>query len=427
MNSRTAKLLLVILTLFMTLTVINVVVHIFQNDYDTETAIEFSASNSITFKGVYVRDEQIISSNVEGVISYAVNDGGKLSLGETVAQIYTDENQIQINDRIAAIDQEIALLEKIQNPGTQEVAQPAYLASLIDEKYKDIIFCKETGNLSKFSSEKEELLVYLSTMQYVTKEISDFKDKISSLKSERANLMAQKKNPVSEVKASRPAYFASYVDGYEGDITYSSIEKMTSSEIKNITDYTKKTYPSMVVGKLINGYQWKLVGVINDKKDLFEARDEIKLYFPLSDKTITAEIESVRDGDEEGEKIITAVCSEMSYDFVQHRVETVEIQDKEHKGIRISRNAIRVESNPDRIFGPPNIIKNDNHDGTFSYTLPEPVNDVKGVYIRLGEKIVFKKIDVIFEGDDFVISRATTDSSYVQLYDDTIVGGLSLE
>ena len=127
MNTRTAKLLLAILIAFMTLTIINVIVHIFKNDYETETAVAVSTSNSIVFKGVYIRDEEVLDYSKDGVISYVVEDGGRLSSGETAAYVYSDEKQIRINERIAEIDEEIAVLKKIQNPGTKEVAQPAYL------------------------------------------------------------------------------------------------------------------------------------------------------------------------------------------------------------------------------------------------------------------------------------------------------------
>ena len=52
---------------------------------------------------------------------------------------------------------------------------------------------------------------------------------------------------------------------------------------------------------------------------------------------------------------------------------------------------------------------------------------VHGAYIKHGEKVIFKKIDPIFQGEDYVVSRVNTDKDYVQLYDDVIVGGLSLE
>ena len=47
----------------------------------------------------------------------------------------------------------------------------------------------------------------------------------------------------------------------------------------------------------------------------------------------------------------------------------------------------------------------------------------KGVYVILGQKITFKKIDVIYENekDDFVISKNTSEEDYLLLYDQILL------
>ena len=45
----------------------------------------------------------------------------------------------------------------------------------------------------------------------------------------------------------------------------------------------------------------------------------------------------------------------------------------------------------------------------------------KGVYIRKGEQVVFKKIDVIYEGGDYVLSKITNDNEFLALYDDIMI------
>ncbi len=416
MNTRTAKLLLAILVLFLMLTVINVVVHIFKNDYVTETAVAVSASNAVSFKGVYIRDEQIIEYKGKGVISYAVDDGGRLSSGETAAYVYNDEKQIRINEKIAEIDAEIAVLNKIQNPGTQEVDQPAYLAGLIENAYKNIIAYKEAGDLEKLRSEKEELVIYLSTMQYVTQEIHNFSDKIASLKTERHNLESQQVDPIDTIPVPNSAYFVSYTDGYENILNFSKAETLTASEIKSVTDINNAKIDPDSIGKIINGYTWKIAGVIEDPRDYFKDGKKIKLYFPSSGNTIDAVIEKIRaaETDNQNEKIIIINCTDMSYDFVQHRVETIEIQDEEYKGIRIPREAIIVKEME---------IEKRNPE---TDAIEMVKTGVRGVYIKQGEKVTFKLIDEIFQDEDYIVSRVRPESKYVQLYDDTIVSGVSV-
>jgi len=415
MNTRTAKLLLAILVLFLLLTVINVIVHIFKNDYVTETAVAVSASNSVSFKGVYIRDEKVIGYGKNGVISYAVKDGGRLSSGETAAYVYNDEKQIRLNEQIAQLDAEIAVLKKIQNPGTQEVAQPAYLAGLIETAYKNIIADKQSGDLDRLRSEKEELIIYLSTMQYVTQEIYNFSDKIASLETEKHHLEEQKVPPIDTITVPDPSYFVSYTDGYEDILNFSKAQTLTAAEIRSVTDMNTDRIKPDSIGKVINGYAWKIAGVIEDSKDFFKEGNSIKLYFPSSNNSLDAVIEKVRDGDSENEKIIIIECTDMSYDFVQHRVETIEIQDDEYKGIRIPREAVYVKEVPKEVVN------------EITLEVETVTAAVPGVYVKQGENVIFKKIDSVFQGDDFIVSRVRPEKDYVQLYDDTIVSGLSVE
>ena len=414
MNTRTAKLLLSILVVFMTLTIINVIVHIFKNDYVTETAVAISASNSVSFRGVYIRDEETIEYSRGGVISYAVDDGGRLSSGEIAAYVYDDENQIRINERIAEIDSEIAVLKKIQNPGTQEVAQPAYLAGLIENAYRNIIYSKESGDLDKVRTEKQELIIYLSTMQYVTQKVYNFSDKIASLETEKHSLESRQVDPTDTITVPHSSYFVSYTDGYEEILDFKKAETITASEIRSVSDSNPEKINAASIGKVINGYSWKIVGVIEDSKDFFKEGNSIKLYFPSSDTSIDAEIEKIRDGDTENEKIIIIKCTDMSYDFVQHRVETIEIQDDEYKGIRIPREAVYVKEEEQEVVNPETGTSE-----TVKVSIP-------GVYIKQGENVIFKKIDSVFQGEDYVVSKVRTEKEYVQLYDDTIVSGLSI-
>ena len=49
----------------------------------------------------------------------------------------------------------------------------------------------------------------------------------------------------------------------------------------------------------------------------------------------------------------------------------------------------------------------------------------KGVYVLKGEQVEFKKIDVVFEGSDYILSKVNeTDKSYLALYDNIMIEGV---
>ncbi len=123
-------------------------------EYKTETATYAEADDSVSFKAIYIRNEEVVRYSGNGVVSYEVPDGGKLGKGSVIAEIYADESQIDVKQKIDDINNQLSILKKIQNPGTIESAQPSNLATLIDEKYRSIISDRESGNIEDISSKK---------------------------------------------------------------------------------------------------------------------------------------------------------------------------------------------------------------------------------------------------------------------------------
>lgn len=173
-NSVTLRIVRWILAVMSIVCVFSVVYHIYNKQYQTETAIYATADESVAFQGVYVRDETPCTYSGQGAVCYQVSDGGKLGVNSVIAQIYGDESQIDLLQQISKLQDELALLEKIQNPGTSESAQPANLSALIQERYKSLILNRERNRLTALEAEKEQMLILMSTYQLITNTGLDF-------------------------------------------------------------------------------------------------------------------------------------------------------------------------------------------------------------------------------------------------------------
>ena len=116
-NTRMMHILLIVLSIAIIATIGTIFYHFVDTQYKTETAVSATAEQSETFQGVYVRDETVLTYNGSGAISYNVPDGGKVEKGGTIAEIYADQSAIETNQQIAALQQELNLLNRISNPG----------------------------------------------------------------------------------------------------------------------------------------------------------------------------------------------------------------------------------------------------------------------------------------------------------------------
>ena len=360
---------------------ISVIYNMKNRESDTESALIAEATASAEFKGVFIRAEQPMKYSGSGVLVYNVSDGGKLGKGSVIAEAYPDGSQITVRREEAAVEKQLDLLKKIQNPGTRESAQPAELSESIEEIYRNLMLCRDKQDYKEISNLKDELVVNMSTYQIITGEVKDFSQQIIDLQHELNKLKLQEKTSSEVVTSPRSCYFVSYCDGYEETLNKSSLDSLTADQLLEITD--ERSDDPKVVGKLIDGYNWYLAGVVDN------SHQEYKV----------------------GSVLILA-CREFSSELVQHRTENIELVRGTYRGLKVPREAIRFVT-----------AEETTGEGENATTTEVTY---KGVYVLKGEQVQFKKIDVIYEGSNYVLSSLdhTGDDSYLVLYDDIMIEGV---
>ena len=88
MKSYTEKIVYIVVFVLVSAVVGCQVFMMMNSSHDTEEAVLYTVSDSISFKGIFVRDETPIYYNGEGVVNYLVKDGEKAAKNSVVAEIY---------------------------------------------------------------------------------------------------------------------------------------------------------------------------------------------------------------------------------------------------------------------------------------------------------------------------------------------------
>jgi hypothetical protein len=344
-----------------------------------------------------VRNETVVTGVSGGVLSYPETDGSKIAKDSVVAYVYKSANDIYINQQIEKLQEEVELLEKEQSPGTTAAAQPEFMSSLIEEKYQTITTLIAKNDLSSLAEERKNFQSLLGIYQIVIGEETDYSDRIESLNKQIEELQKKQSEPRDVITVPDSGYFISYADGYELTLTPDTVSSITADEIKEIIandGYRASGIPKNAVGKIVSGYEWKLVGLINESDALFRTGQTVEIKLSSTPDTVDAVIDDIVPTDDPDESIIILSCEKLNYNLVQNRTERVELILNDYSGIKVPGEAVRFNK-----------------------------NNEKGVYILLGQRITFKKINVIFECDDYLLSASTSDSSYVSVYDDIILNG----
>lgn len=397
MDSFTSKLLVVVICFFIIIFVFNQVKTFFENDYSTETAVLYSSAEKITFQGVYVRNETVVTNDTNGILSYPNVDGSKIAKDSVVAYVYRTDNDIYVKHKIKRLKEEVELLEKEQNPGTTDVAQPEFIAGLIEEKYQTITSMIAKSDYEGLAEERKNLQSLMGIYQIAINNETNYNDRINSLYEEIEKYEKKQTQPLDIIKSGDSGYFISYVDGYESLLKPDKTNEISSDLINEIIENngsnTDVVSPK-AIGKMVDGYKWKLVGIVNTNEADFNVGNMVSLKISSSPESVEVIIEDIIETDTDDESIIVLSCETFNNNFVKCRTERVELILNDFNGIKVPRDAIRFNK------------KNE-----------------KGVYVLFGQKVSFKKLDIIYECDEYVLSRISADSNYVSNYDNIITKG----
>lgn len=411
MNEITTRILDYLVLLFAVVLASSIIYHLFNQDYKTETAIYAEVSDVSKLQGVYVRSETEKSYSGSGAVRYCVSDGAKLGVGSVIAEVYDSEEQIDLRRSIAKKQDELSMLTKVENPGTSDYAQPANLSTLIEEQYKTMLRLREVGDYSSMLERKREMTVLMSTYDKITGQSDNLQSRITELQDEISMLELRLTEPMEKITAEKSAYFVSYVDGYEKILTPQNMAQLRQEQLAEVTDGgppNAERSPN-VIGKLIDGYEWYIVGVFDNTKLRLSEGDSATVRLESVSDDLHAEVVSLVSAGDITKTQVILRCETLTYDVVQHRTERVEILRKTVEGVKVPRTAIRFQKMPKL-----------DEEGKETGEL----ENCMGVYVLVGENAEFRKIEIVYEDEEYYLSSLNAGNGYVALYDDIIVNGV---
>ncbi|MBQ4094866.1 MAG: hypothetical protein IJC65_00375 [Oscillospiraceae bacterium] len=394
-NSTTLKVVAWLLSVFVLLTLGSQLYFAYHDKFEYNVALEYEVSENISFKGIIVRDETLIKSSSDGVIDYRYSDGSKISAGSLIAECYSSKSEILSKQRIDAYEKEIANLKEAQSYAEADYSDADSVKKLIDEKYSEIINHIQLGEYELAQMDKSELLMLMNKYNIITGVDEDYNSLIESLTGKIELVKDVYSDPISTIVSEKGGYFVSVTDGYEEQLNYETIYDLTADDINSIIENPRKeTYGT--VGKCFDSYSCKIIGIINTDNPYF-ADTYLSVKLSSGSSSYEVYVESIEKIDDEGNCIIILDCEMMDSSIIKNRVEQMHLVFDDYKGIKVDRKAIRF------------------------------VDNQKGVYIIYGEDMLFKKINVIYEGDDFVLAEITDNPDYLNVYDQIVLEGYNVK
>lgn len=399
MESRWTSIIILVLSLFVLVFFIGQVFFAGGEKVETETAFTYSMTEDIPFEGVFLRDETVVYSSGSGVLDYEHSDGSKVGKSSVIARRYRSEADIEYRREIEKINEQIEVLTDAQRLAGTDNNQLETISSQINERHSLILECLISGDYTAAQEQENAMLGVLSKREISRGDINSYEAKISSLKSRAAELEAMLSGDVEEIYAGGAGYFVSSVDGYENRLSFDDSDSITADQIEEVLDKPDLGASSGAVGKLIADYRWRVAAVIN-RELLFGCYEggEVTLRVRSDPTPIEAEIVSITDtGRGDGTAVYVFECATLTSSVASGRTAQFKYIVNSYGGLRVSRSAIRYNDEQER-----------------------------GVYIVQGGKLVFRKINVEYWGDDYIICSQEADDGYLKLYDKIVTEGKDL-
>lgn len=394
----TTRIIWLLIGVFFLTMIISQIVIAFNNPIVTQVAKLYTTTESIGFKGVYVRDEKLVSYPVNGVVSYTHPDGSKISKNSIIAEVYNNQNDIALQQMIDELVAQKAVLEDAQALVGTDTSQLESFSNQIAEKHSLIMKYLQDGDYKSASELKSDMLNLQSKREIVKGVETSYSDKIREIENEIALLRSRISGSPYDISIGETGYFISTVDGYESKLNSETVFELTKDQINAIIQSEEvETNPSGVIGKLISGYKWYLVAVLDTVRlgTVFEGAT-VSLRIGSSQQNVKADIISL-ERQADGSSIAIFECDMFLADFIDSRVTQVKLLMDDYSGIRIPNEALRV------------------------------VDNEVGVFVRNGIVVEFKKVRQIISEENYTLVEDTTDEAgYISLYDAVIVEGKDL-
>ena len=390
-----------IIVLFFTAEMYNLV----GRTYSTVTVTEQTVLETIDAKMYIIRDETLLTSPASGVTVPLAENGERVSRGSTVAAVFQSEASAENYIQASSLE---AKLETYQKIDSQLRLADVDLAKLTEETDSEFIKLLDAVYNNDFSSLSDSKLLFsekLSRKQISLDKNVDCSAKIASLQNEISALRSSS-NPTQIITAESAGYYVSKIDGYENVLTCSDLDSLTKEQLENAFNAEKQEPSSGSIGKIIDGYNWYIATVIDSAKakEITSNMSARIVFDDFDSEPVKTNVYLNKTVDSDKSLLIFR-CNLMNDHLAQLRMVDGKIVINEYTGLKVDRDAIRVDE-----------------------------NGKSGVFIWRGNIVNFRSLNIIYSEDSFVIASKPSESSdieldypHLKLYDEVIISGKELK
>ena len=179
--------------------------------------------------------------------------------------------------------------------------------------------------------------------------------------------------------------FVSKVDGYENALNFDNIKKFEYNDMVYENIDKSKSDEGNAIGKIIKSTKWYLLCYVpEDQMYGIQQNMEVSTKFACESDYIPTKVERVVKGKNGQDSLVILSCEYMDNKLCFTRFENIFIKKSSYFGFKIPKDSLKLYEDNGVLY--------------------------KGIYVKNGANLVFKRIDILYSGDNFVIAESFKDS-----------------
>ncbi len=371
--------------------------------YGTQIAYEQTVLETVDAEMYVIRDEIVLDTSVTGVIVPLAKNSERVSKGSTIAAAFPSEASAENYVKLQALSKKLDAYQKIDSQLKLANIDIDKLTDEIDSDFESMLNAAYNNDFSSLEEDKLSFSEKLSRRQISFGNDVDCTGKIAEIQSEISALKSAG-TPSEIITADESGYYVSKLDGYENVLTCKDIDSLTPEILKKALDAKGNEKSESSIGKIIDGYNWYVAAVIDSSAaDDFSKGKSVRLMLDESmGNPVKTVVHTVKKFD--SQLLVIFRCNLMNEDLTELRKVNGKIILNEYTGLKVSRDAVRLDENGN-----------------------------SGAYVRIGNIVYFRSLNIVYSEDSFVIavkpsadSGVKLDHTHLKLYDEIIISGKEL-
>lgn len=302
------------------------VVNRFVDPVQTALVVTATMSDATPISGLVVRDEVLIEAD-EDYINVIVDEGEKISAGQTVAIVYGSAEALEQAVRLTSLEEEIQTVSDVLADTGGAYATDREQS--IHTALLSLSSAVRSGNYTRIDTHRNAL----QNLLFRTEAAAATESYLDELRAAYDSLRATAQSGMRAIVVAQSGTYSSFVDGLEG-VSPDYAAGLTPDGLRELVA-AERTSNDGVIGKLVTSYSWCYAAIVDADVVALEEGDNVTLAFGrYTTGSLAAKVVSVGRR-VNGERVVVFRMDRALTDTLGVRSVSASLINRQYEGLRV--------------------------------------------------------------------------------------------